>query len=106
MEKVHLYENKEKQIITLSIQEIVNDFHRLGIEEGFLSGVFNDGSYDASYVEEYYDTMLQMTKKYIPTYEKHVNEVFFDKETELHEKGLMLNELLEKNFKEIFYKLV
>ena len=34
MEKVHLYENKEKQIITLSIQEIVNDFHRLGIEEG------------------------------------------------------------------------
>ena len=92
--------------IVVSIQEICNDFFRLGIEEGFLSGVFDDGSYDADYVESYYDTILQMTKKYIPTYKKHVDKDYFKEETELHEKGLLLSQMLEENFKEIICNLV
>lgn len=92
--------------IELSIQEICNDFFRLGIEEGFLSGVLNDGSFDADYVEEYYDTILQMTKKYIPTWKKHVNPEYFEKETELHEKGIMLSQMLEENFKELICNLI
>lgn len=95
-----------KQVIELSIQEICNDFFRLGVEEGFLSGVFDDGTYDADYVEEYYDTVMQMIKKYIPTWEKHVNEEYFNEETELHEKGLMLSQMLEENFKEIICNLI
>lgn len=106
MEKVCMYEQKDKQIITLSIQEIVNDFYILAQEEGFLSGIHENGDYDADACESYYDKMLELAKKYIPNYKKYMSKGFFDESVNIEEKGLMLSQLLEENFKEIFYKLV
>ena len=96
-----------KQTIELSIQEICNDFYKLAYEEGFYAGTLEEfNGYDADRAEEYFDKMLDLIKKYIPTYEKHLNHKFYDEDLMLDEKGLMLSQMLEENFKEIICNLI
>lgn len=107
MEQVCMYEEKDtKQIITLSIQEIVSDFYKLAEEEGFLSGLAEVGACEESDKEAYLYEMELLANKYIPNYEKFVNQRFFAEDATDDEKGVLLSKILCENFKEIFYKLV
>lgn len=94
-----------KEVIQLSIQEIVQDFYNLAQEEGYISGLTTKGDYPANEIEKYRDFMIEMGKKYIPNIlEKHVSKKFWKKE--MDEQGLEISGILIDNFKEIFYKLV
>ena len=102
-----MYEEKDtKQIITLSIQEIVSDFYKLAEEEGFLSGLAEVGACEESDKKAYLYEMELLANKYIPRYEEIVDKEFFAKDTTDDEKGILLSKILCEKFKEIFYKLV
>ncbi len=90
--------------IKLTIQEIVKDFYKLADMEGYMSGLAECYELSEKNKDEYYYTMKEMIKKYIPTYKEYLSKEY--KSLESYNKGLELSSILYKNFEEIFYKLV
>lgn len=93
---------KMSQTITLSIQEVVDDFEKIVRYDEQLDVLFDNKKADNKKIEEFYNVILEMTKKYIPTYKKHVGNV----DEINYDNALKLYEMIYENFKEIFYKLV
>lgn len=95
-----------KQIITLSIQEIVNDFYSLAEEEGFLTGLAEVGACEEEDKKSYHNKMKEMIEKYMPNYKNHIDKRYFADDATEDEKGVILSTSLCENFREIFYGLV
>ena len=92
-----------EKTIELSIQEIVSDFEKLVRYDERLDALFDSKKANDEKIEEFYNFTLEMTEKYIPNYEKHIegsiDEVNYD-------NALKLYGMLYENFREIFYKLI
>lgn len=88
--------------ITLSIQEIINDFYQLGETEGYLTGLSEGFELTEKDMKNYFDFMVNMAKKYIPkTFENYIS-----KDEDYVNNGMELSSALFNNFKEIFCKLI
>lgn len=96
---------KEKKKIKLSIQEIVNDFYKLGETEGYLSGLASIGELCENDTKSYHEDMVDLIDKYLPNWKEKVNEKYWECK-QFDEKGLILSNILYNNFKEIFYALI
>lgn len=92
------------ETIQLTIQEIVKDFYMLAETEGYMSGRAECVDLVQQDMEMYFEFVENMIKKYIPNYKKHLDEKY--NKLDLHEKGLELSAILDKNFRTIFYQLV
>jgi hypothetical protein len=92
--------------IQLSIQEMVKDFEELNRYDERLGVLFDLQRATDSEINDFFSYMIFLAKKYIPNFEKHVNEKYFSDSSSKYDKALMLYEMLYENFKEIFYKLV
>ena len=92
-----------EKTIKLTIQEIVSDFEKLVRYDERLDALFDSKKANDKQIEEFYNFTLEMTEKYIPDYEKHIDgnidEVDYD-------NALKLYGMLYENFREIFYKLI
>ena len=95
-----------KDVITLSIQEIVNDFYCLAEEEGYLSGLAEVGCCEETDKELYHQKIKELIEKYMPNYLSKIDERYFADDASEDEKGVILSTKLTENFKEIFYGLV
>lgn len=93
------------KIIKLSIQEIVNDFYSLAEYEGYMDGLADFEHITENDKVEYHGKMKDLCLKYLPDYLNLVKEEY-EKESDIGDKGLILSNLLVRNFKEMFYKLV
>ena len=91
--------------VTLTIQEIVDDFEKLVRYDERLDTHFDFEKGNRKLIEEFHQDMLSMIAKYIPNYETHVPAEYFS-EMSTYSKALMLYKMLYENFKEIFAKLV
>lgn len=91
--------------IELTIQEIFNDLFFLAQEEGYLSGLADCEGINEEKEIEYHCNMRNLINKYIPKWDKIVDKKYFSDIND-YEKGLILSEILTKNFKEIIYQLV
>ena len=92
--------------INLTIQEIVRDYESLIRYDERLSSYFDVEKAGDEDIDLYYRRMLQLIEKYLPTYEKNIDEEYFSNKTSTYEKALMLYAALYENFREIFYQLV
>ncbi len=92
--------------IQLSIQEMVKDFEELNRYDERLGVLFDLERATDAEINDFFNYMLFLTNKYIPTYEKHVDKKFFSTSTGKYERALMLYQMLYENFQEIFFQLV
>ena len=92
--------------MNISIKELFNDIYFLAQEEGYFSGICESSSITKADEINYFENMLEICSKYIPEYEKYIGNNFFNEKTSLEEKGKMLSELAEENFRQIIYGLV
>lgn len=92
------------QTIRLSIQEIVNDFEKITREDERMEML---ATYEIIETDDYlnfYNIMKELCKKYIPNY-KHLVPTTYETQDKI-EKGITLYNILCKNFKEMFFKLI
>lgn len=92
--------------ITLSIQEIVEDYERLVRYDEKLGLMFDHENADEDTIDEFFSYLEKLTAKYIPTYKRHVPKQYFLNDVSTYDKALILYNMLYTNFKEIFYNLI
>lgn len=90
----------------VTIEEIYQDLYNLALEEGYITGICSLNEPTDKEIKEYYENVLAICSKYIPKYKKFMPKKYFKNETTLEEKGKMISELAEENFKQIIYGLV
>ena len=92
------------QTIRLSIQEILNDFENC-VRSSERLNIKSELGYDNKEDEhEYLEYMIEICEKYIPNYKNFVPERYFQEDE--NEKGIILESIVYKNFKEMFYGLI
>ena len=92
--------------IRLTIQEIVVDYEIMTREDERITMLEEmDKLNDADGVY-YKNEMERIAEKYIPNYLDKVPDNYSSVSTSSKEKGTILYNILEKNFREIFYGLV
>ena len=92
--------------IRLSIQEIVVDYEIMTREDERITMLEEMGRLNDDDGVNYKNEMERIAVKYIPNYMEHVPSEYSSSETSSKEKGTILYNILEKNFKEIFYGLI
>ena len=92
--------------IKLTIQEIVHDFEcLLRFEERILTleDIDQLEDYDSA---EFLSDVEAMIQKYLPTYRQHLEEEGWSDDDTDKQKAMLLSDILQRNFTEIFYQLV
>jgi len=90
--------------IKISIQEIVDDFERLISEDIRLTTIDDIATLEEWETKEYLEENKKLCEKYIPTYKDLLPKDYFGSDDV--DKGIILYQMLYKNFKEIFFSLV
>ena len=92
--------------IKLTIQEIVVDYEIMTREDERINMLGEMGKLDDADGVNYKNEMERIAEKYIPNYLDKVPSNYSSGNTSSKEKGTILYNILEKNFREIFYGLV
>lgn len=92
--------------IQLSIQEIVLDYEALVRFEERIITLEEIDRLDEEDSEEFLEDIERMAAKYIPNYLEILPDRFYSPNSSTKQKAMILSNMLQKNFKEIFYKLV
>ena len=91
--------------IKLTIQEIVVDYEIMTREDERMTMLEEMGRLDDVDGVNFKNEMERIAEKYIPNYLDKVSKRYSSPETSSREKGTILYNILEKNFKEISYGL-
>ena len=92
--------------IKLTIQEIVVDYEIMTREDERIAMLGEMGKLNDADGVNYKKEMERIAEKYIPNYLDRVPGEYSSPETSSKEKGTILYNILERNFREIFYGLV
>ena len=92
--------------IKLTIQEIVNDFESIIRFEEHITTLDEIDQLDDENSVEFLIDADMMIRKYIPNYESLPQIKDISSKTSDKQKAMILSNLLQENFKEIFYGLI
>lgn len=92
--------------IKLTIQEIVLDYEQMIRIEEHISTLEDIDQLSGDDLKDYKKDMQKMIEKYIPNYKRFVPVSYFLDETSDKSKAGILSDMLQENFREIFYQLV
>ena len=92
--------------ITVSIQEIVHEFEELVRFEERRITLDEIDMLDESDCEEFLNETEQIAQKYIPNYLEILPDDYYSPRSDLKDKAMIISEMLQDNFREIFFKLV
>ena len=92
--------------IKLTIQEIVNDFESIIRFEEHITTLEEIDQLDDENSVEFLIYADMMIRKYIPNYENLPQIKDISSKTSDKQKAMILSNLLQENFKEIFYGLI
>lgn len=92
--------------IKLTIQEIVLDYEQMIRCEEHITTLEDIDQLSDDDLKDFKNDMQKMIEKYIPNYKRFVPVTYFSDETSDKNKAVILSDMLQENFKEIFYQLV
>ncbi len=92
--------------ITVSIQEIVHEFEELVRFEERIITLDEIDMLDESDCEEFLKETEHIAQKYIPNYLEILPDDYYSPRSDSKDKAMIISEMLQDNFREIFFKLV
>lgn len=92
--------------IKLTIQEIVLDYEQMIRCEEHITTLEDIDQLSDDDLNDFKNDMQKMIEKYIPNYKRFVPVTYFSDETSDKSKAGILSDMLQENFREIFYQLV